>query len=120
MAYSYLGSPAHMLKGNTDKLKSRIEVCFFIGYPKRTKGGLIYSPNDPKVIVSSNATFLEQDYVIDHKPRSRIILEEMRRETPTYTSSIPSIQEKTSQERVINVPLPRHSGRITETRVDPE
>ena len=69
------GSLSHVLKGNTDKLESRIEVCFFIGYPRGTKGGLFYSLKDQKVIVSTNATFLEEDYVIDHKPRSRIVLE---------------------------------------------
>ena len=55
-----------------------------------------------------------------HKPRSRIILEEMKGETPTHTSLIPFVQEKTSQEKVIDVPLPRRSGRIIKTRVNPE
>ncbi|CAA0810109.1 Unknown protein, partial [Striga hermonthica] len=49
------GSPAHMLRTDTDKLESRIEVRLFVGYPKETKGGLFYSPEDQKVIVSTNA-----------------------------------------------------------------
>ena len=64
-----------MLKGKTDKLEPRIEVCFLVGYPRGTKGGLFYSPKDQKVIVSTNARFLEKDYVMNHKPRSRIVLE---------------------------------------------
>ena len=44
----------------------------------------------------------------------------MKGKTLTRTSSIPSVPEETSQERVIDVPLPRRSGRITKTRVDPE
>ena len=44
----------------------------------------------------------------------------MKGETPTYTSLILSVREETSQERVIDIPLSRHSGKITETRVDPE
>ena len=100
-----------MLKGNTDKLESRTKVCFFIGYPRGTKGGLFYSSKDQKVIVSTNAIFLEEDYVIDHKPKSRIVLEEIKGETLTPTSLIPSIQ--------YNVPLPHYSGRITETHADP-
>ena len=59
-----------MIKGNTDKLESRTKVYFFIGYPRGTKGGLFYSPKDQKVIVSTNAIFIENDYVLDHKPRS--------------------------------------------------
>ena len=66
------GSPAHVLKRNTDKLESRKEVYFFIGYPRGTKGSLFYSPKDHKVIVSTDTTFLEEDYVMDHKPGSQI------------------------------------------------
>ena len=71
------GSPAHVLSGNTSKLESRIEVCLFVGYPKGMKGGLFYSPKNQKVIVSTNARFLKEDYVMNHKPRSRAIPEEM-------------------------------------------
>ena len=28
------GCPAHVLKGKSDKLQSKIEVVFFVGYPK--------------------------------------------------------------------------------------
>jgi hypothetical protein len=101
-----------VLKGNTDKLESRTEVCLFIGYPKGTKGGLFYSPKDQKVIVSTNARFLEEDYVIDHKPRSRVVLEELRRETSTQAS-----QEDTSQDGVDDISLPSRSGRIVDTHV---
>ena len=64
-----------MLKGKTNKLEPRTEVCFLVGYPRGTKGGLFYSPNDQKVIVSTNALFLEEDYVMNHKHRSRIVQE---------------------------------------------
>ena len=40
------GSPTHVLKGDTDKLESRTEVCLFVGYPKGTKGGLFYNPKN--------------------------------------------------------------------------
>ncbi|MBY3556093.1 hypothetical protein HGI15_22425, partial [Modestobacter lapidis] len=113
-------SPAHVLKGKTDKLESRTEVCLFVGYPRGTKGGLFYSPKDQKVIVSTNARFLEEDYVMNHKPRSRIVLEEMRGDKPVQTSSIPVVQEETPHESVLDIPLPRRSGRIVETRADTE
>ena len=41
------------------------------------KGCLFYSPQDKKVIVSTNATFLEEDYMKNHKPKSKVILEEL-------------------------------------------
>ena len=109
-----------MLKGKTNKLEPRTEVCFLVGHSRGTKGGLFYSPKDQKVIVSTNARFLEEDYVMNHKPKSRIVLEELRGDRPIQTSLIPIVQEETPQESVLDIPLPRRSGRIVETRVDAE
>ena len=71
------GCPAHVLKGKTGKLEPRTEVCMFVGYPKGTRGGLFYSPQDKKVFVSTNATFLETNYMTDYKPRSKVVIEEL-------------------------------------------
>ena len=71
------GAPAHVLRKDPNKLESRTEVCVFVGYPKGTRGGLFYSPSDKKVIVSTHATFLEEDYISNFKPKSKIILEEL-------------------------------------------
>ena len=109
-----------MLNGKTDKLEPRTEVCFLVGYPRGTKSGLFYSQKDQKVIVSTNAWFLEEDYVMNHKPRNRIVLEELRGDRPVQTSLIPIVQEETPQESVVDIPLPRRSMRIVETRVDAE
>ena len=68
----------HVLKGKTGKLEPRTEVCLFVGYPKGTRGGLFYSPQDKKVFVSTNATFLENDYMANFKPRSKVVLEELQ------------------------------------------
>ena len=66
-----------MLKGKSDKLQSKTEVVFFVGYPKGTVGGLFYSHKDNKVFVSTNAKFLENDYMNDYTPKSRVVLAEM-------------------------------------------
>lgn len=66
-----------MLKGKTDKLESRIEVCVFVGYPKGTKGGLFYCPQEKKVITTTNAKFPEEDYLMNHVPRSKLVLQEL-------------------------------------------
>ena len=71
------GCLAHVLKGKSDKLQSKTEVVFFVGYPKGTVGGLFYSHKDNKVFVSTNARFLENDYMNDYTPRSRVVLAEM-------------------------------------------
>ena len=71
------GAPTHVLRKEPHKLESRTEVCLFIGYPKGTRGGLFYSSSVKKVIVSTNAKFLEEDYVNNFKPKSKVILEEL-------------------------------------------
>ena len=68
------GCPAHVLKGKSDKLQFKTEVVFFIGYPKGTIGDLFYSHKDNKVFVSTNAKFLENYYMNDYTPRSRVVL----------------------------------------------
>ena len=65
-----------MLKGKSDKLEAKTEVCLFVGYPKGTRGGFFYIQKD-KVFVSTNARYLEEDYVENFKPRRKIVLEQM-------------------------------------------
>ncbi|KAH6777751.1 cyclopropyl isomerase [Perilla frutescens var. frutescens] len=109
------GSPAHVLDKEADKLAPRTNVRLFIGYPRGTKGGLFYSPKDQKIIVSTNARFLEEDYVINHKPMSHIILEELR----GGSNPTPVVQEEeppNTAQRVTEVQkLPRRSGRVNFT-----
>ena len=79
------GCPAHVLKGKTRKLKPSTEVCMFVGYPKGTR----------------DATFLEDDYMTKVKPRSKVVLEELRsdqiRKSPSTTD------ERQSQETTIPI-----------------
>ena len=110
------GCPAHVLKTNPKKLESRSKVCFFVGYPKETRGGLFYSTEENKVFVSTNATFLEEDYIGNHKSPSKLVLEEM---IPSETTNEPTI--------VVDLPIssnrkrnssqiqlsPRRSGRAS-------
>ena len=73
------GSLAHVLKGKSDKLQSKTEVVFFVGCQKGTVGGLFYSHIDNKVFVSTNAKFLENDYMNDYTPKSRVVLAKMNK-----------------------------------------
>jgi len=53
---------------------------------------------------------------MNHKPRSRVVLEELRKEISTQASSTSKVQENTSQ--VDNISLHNHSGRIIDTSAD--
>ena len=70
-----------MLKRDPSKLEARLDVCLFVGYPKRKKGYLFYDSKEQRVLVTTNALFLEEDYMIDNKPSSKVILDELRAET---------------------------------------
>ena len=71
------GCPAHVLKGKSDKLQFKTEVVFFVGYQKWIVGGFFYSHIDYKVFVSTNTKLLENDYMNDYTPKSRVVLAEM-------------------------------------------
>ena len=67
-------APTHVLNQKSDKIGSRTKVCIFIGYPKGTRGEIFYSTKDKKVFVSTHAIFLEDDYMKNYKPKSKVIL----------------------------------------------
>ncbi|XP_062114087.1 uncharacterized protein LOC133825113 [Humulus lupulus] len=61
----------------TGKLEPRSKVCLFVGYSRGTSGGYFYSLKEKKIFVSINATFLEEDYIRDFEPRSKVVLQEL-------------------------------------------
>ena len=94
------------------KLETRPEVCYFVGYPKGTYGWYFYDPREQKVFVSANAIFLEDDYIMNRKPKGRIALEEVMGES----SDSPAVNSNMEQESALNLPssapVPCRSGRI--------
>ncbi|KAK4835556.1 hypothetical protein QYF36_011335 [Acer negundo] len=111
------GCPAHVLKGKTEKMESRSETCIFVGYPKETKGYYFYSPSDLKVFVSTNAKFLEKDYMNDFVPRNRIVMNEMSGDIipREVTQPNPIVSSDPTQDQ--QPTIPRRSGRV---RTQPE
>ena len=107
------GCPADVLKKKTGKLEPRSELCIFVGYLNGTRGGLFYSHQDKKVFVSTNATFLEHDYMKSFKPRSKIVLEELlleQNDAPQLTSFV-KIQRQRTLIPNQDPPQLRRSGR---------
>ena len=103
-------------------MDSRSEVCMFVGYPKGTRGGLFYSPQDRKVIVSTHFTSLKEVYVNNFKPKSKVILEELSGDQVDAQLSMPVTEQEEQQQpddqhRIIpeqpSLLEPRRSGRVT-------
>ena len=90
-----------------------------MGYPKGTKGGLFYNPNEQKVFVSTNVIYLEEDYMMNHKPRSQIVLDEIAGTQSTPVSRTISTDNILAPEVVPDISVsnpvqtlePRRSGR---------
>ncbi|XWS56757.1 hypothetical protein CRYUN_Cryun09bG0112700 [Craigia yunnanensis] len=87
------GAPTHVLKQKSDKMDSRTEVCMLIGYPKKMRGEIFYSPKDKKAFVNTRATFLKEDYMKNYKPKSTVILEELAssQEMPKTLEILPRV-----------------------------
>ena len=103
-----------MLKRDPSKLETRSDVCLFVGYPKGTKGYLFYDPKEKRVLVSTNVRFLEEDYIIDNKPRSKVILDELRAET-NEVNEVPILGTHVSPPTIVRTQdqgEPRRSGRV--------
>ena len=77
-----------MLVQDPKKLEFRSKLCLFVGYPKETKGGLFYDPQGNRVLVSTNATFLEKDHIRDHQSHSKLVLSEISKETTNKSTRV--------------------------------
>ena len=121
------GCPAHVHKGKTEKMAPRSEVCIFVGYPKGTRGGLFYSPIDKKVFVATHVTYLEEDYMKNYKPQSKIVLEELSQDPLSSQIHQDLVQNENLGDEQVNMETersnpvpqpslePRRSGRVIKT-----
>ena len=100
--------PTYVLKQSSNKLDAKSKSCWFVGYPKGTKGYYFYSKSDMKVFVSTKSKFMEEEYIMNH------IIRDMN--GWTKKTEFPSIQDN-----VVPVDLkpdtdtpnmPRCSGRV--------
>ncbi|KAA0052796.1 gag/pol protein [Cucumis melo var. makuwa] len=82
------GCPAHVLVTNPKKLEPCSRLCQFVGYPKETRGGLFFDPPENRVFVSTNATFLEEDHMRDHKLRRKLVLNEATDESTRVVDEV--------------------------------
>ena len=101
------GCPTHVLEINPKKLESYSKLCLFVGYHKETRGGYFYDPKDNKVLISTNTTFWEEDHIREHKPRSKILLNELSNETIEPSPRV--VEQPNALTRVVHVGLSTRS-----------
>ncbi|VFQ62999.1 unnamed protein product [Cuscuta campestris] len=79
------------------KLDAKSDKCFFVGYPKKTRGYSFYHPIDKKVFVACNGVFLEKEFLSNATSGRKIELEEIRDDEET---SAP-VQEHELEEQTV-------------------
>lgn len=110
------GCEAFVKRLISDKLGQKSDRCYFVGYPKETKGYYFYYPHENKIIVSRTAVFLERELVSKRNSGRKIELDEDRVPQNNIEPGLEreqDIEDNNAQETQIV----RRSGRI---RHEPE
>ena len=89
--FTNLGLSITCAERKDEQVRDKIESVYFVGYPKCTYGWYSYDPRDQKVFVRTTSIFFEDDYIMNYKPRERIVLEEVSgkpSESPTINENM--------------------------------
>ena len=111
------GCEAYVKRLVSDKLGPKSDKCFFVGYPKETKGYYFYNPTENKVFVARNGVFLEREYLSKRSSGSKIELEEIK-ETQE-SSPIYEEPQLDLQRVVVNTPVAPTFRRSERIRQEP-
>jgi hypothetical protein len=80
------GCEAYVKRLMSDKLTPKLDTCFFVGYPKETKGYYFYNIAEGKVFVARSGIFMEKEFLSKVVSGSKVQLEEIQ-ETPRNVSA---------------------------------
>ena len=106
------GCPAYVKHLITDKLGPRSDKCYFIGYPKETKGYNFYLADEQKVFVSLKAIFLEKEFLGEGIVASKVELKEVRQVKKSTQIAEPEPDlVRLDPKPIVPAPL-RRSGRV--------
>jgi hypothetical protein len=96
----------------SNKLTPKLDKCFFVWYPRKTKGYYFYNKAEGKVFVAHNGVFMEKEFFSKRVSGSKVQLEEIQ-ETPKNVSAptdpIQEVHDVVSPD--VEVPAPRRSIR---------
>ena len=96
----------------SDKLTPKSDKCFFVGYPRETKGYYFYNQAEGKVFVARNGVFLEKEFLSKEVSGSKVQLEEIREVPKTVLAPTESLRDDQGViEPVLEELAPRRSVR---------
>ncbi|WVZ90398.1 LOW QUALITY PROTEIN: hypothetical protein U9M48_036704 [Paspalum notatum var. saurae] len=107
------GCEAYVKRLTSDKLHPKSDKCYFLGYPRETKGYYFYNREEAKVFVARNGVFLEKEFLLkDETSRNQVQLEEVRETLENGSNPTDFQQDESSVEHSVETPLtPRRSQR---------
>jgi hypothetical protein len=108
------GCEAYVKRLSSDKLTPKSDKCFFVGYPRETKGYYFYNREEGKVFVARNGVFLEKEFLAKRVSGSTVQLEEIREPLESVSAPIePQLGMQDVAEPVVETPAPRRSERFS-------
>jgi Reverse transcriptase (RNA-dependent DNA polymerase) len=96
-----------------DKLGPKSDKCFFINYPRETKGYYFYHRSDNKVFVARHGVFLEEEFLSKEHSGIKATLEEIQDPLPDVSGQT-EVEQVPSEavEQVQQAPRVRKSRRV--------
>ena len=110
------GCLAYVLKQSFDKLDAKSELCWFVGYPKDTRGYYFYSKSDMKVFVRKNAKFMEEGYIMNYIIRDMNEWTE-KTEFPSIQDNVVPVDPQPLIPDTDTLNMPHCSGRVIRPHV---
>jgi hypothetical protein len=77
----------------SDKLTSKSDKCFFVGYSRETKGYYFYNKADGKVFIACNCVSIEKESISKGVSGSKAQIEEIQETTENVSAPTNPIQE---------------------------
>ena len=92
-------------------MDAKSELCWFVGYPKGTRGYNFYNKSDMNVFVSTNAKFMEEEYIMNHIIRD---MNEWTEKTkfPNIQDNVVPVDLQPLIPKTDTPNMPRRSGRV--------
>jgi hypothetical protein len=72
------GCEVYVKRQISTKLEAKSDKCFFVGYPKETRGYYFYNPSEGKVVVARTGVFLEKEFISKGISGRKVELEEIQ------------------------------------------
>jgi hypothetical protein len=61
-----------------DKLRPKLDKCYFVGYPRETKGYYLFNHVENKIVIARHGTFLEKEFLARRSSENNVNIENVQ------------------------------------------